>query len=108
MMVEEQDRKDAVLLAMSDTYMRRILAATMTNEKSIDEISREKIIPSSTCYRRVSELVALRLLRVERTVITGAGKRYEKYRSTFSDAKITMIAGELLIDVTVIPRMSTA
>ena len=96
--------KEAVLLAMSDIYMRKILAATMTKEKSVDEISKEMTIPTSTCYRRVAELLALRLLRVDRTVITGSGKRYEKYRSTFSDAKITMIEGELLIDVTVVPK----
>ena len=53
MMVEEQDRKDAVLVAMSDHYMRRILAATMVEGKSIDEISKEKMIPVSTCYRRL-------------------------------------------------------
>lgn len=107
MMVEEQDRKEAVLLAMSDIYMRKILAATMTNEKSVDEISKEMIIPTSTCYRRVSELLALKLLWIERTVITGTGKRYEKYRSAFSNAKITMIDGELLIDITLVPRRST-
>lgn len=105
-MVEEQDRKDAVLLAMSDIYMRRILAATMTDGKSVDEISREQSIPTSTCYRRVAELLTMRLLRVERTVITGAGKRFEKYRSAFSDATITMIGGELLVDVSVVPRGS--
>ena len=57
MMVEEQDRKDAVLLAMSDRYMRRILAATMVYDKSIEDICKEKEIPVSTCYRRIRELV---------------------------------------------------
>ena len=57
MMVEEQDRKDAVLLAMSDRYMRRVIAATMVDDKSIEDIAKEKEIPVSTCYRRVRELM---------------------------------------------------
>lgn len=103
-MVEEQDRKDAVLLAMSDPYMRRILAATMQDDKSIEEISKEKSIPLSSCYRRARELMGLRLLRIERTIITETGKKYETYRSAFSDAKIIMNCGELAVEVTVIPK----
>ena len=105
MMVEEQDRKDAVLVAMSDHYMRRILAATMVEGKSIDEISKEKMIPVSTCYRRVHELVGLRLLRIERTVITDTGKKYETYRSAFRDAKVSISSGELAVEVTVTPQI---
>ena len=105
MMVEEQDRKDAVLLAMSDPYMRRILASTMLYDKSIEEIAREKEIPLSSCYRRARALVALRLLRIERTIITDTGKKYETYRSAFSDAKISMSSGQLAVEVTVNPRV---
>lgn len=104
-MVEEQDRKEAVLLAMSDPYMRRILAATMLEDKSIEDISREKGIPLSSCYRRARELMTLRLLRVEHTIITDTGKKYETYRSAFSDARISMSSGEIAIEVTVIPRI---
>ena len=105
MMVEEQDRKDAVLLAMSDRYMRRILAATMVDDKSIEDICREKEIPLSTGYRRVHELVGLRLLRVARTIITETGKKYETYRCAFSDAKISMSPVGFAVEVTVIPRI---
>lgn len=105
MMVEEQDRKDAVLMAMSDPYMRRILAATMMEDKSIEEISKERSIPLSSCYRRARELVGMRLLRVEHTIITENGKKYETYRSVFSDAKVSMSSGVLAVEVTVIPRI---
>jgi hypothetical protein len=105
MMVEEQDRKDAVLLAMSDPYMRKILASTMLYDKSIEEISKEKSIPLSSCYRRARELIGLRLLRIERTIITETGKKYETYRSAFSDAKISMTSGQLAVEVTVIPKV---
>jgi len=105
MMVEEQDRKDAVLLAMSDRYMRRIIAATMVDDKSIEDIAKEKEIPVSTCYRRVRELVGLRLLRIERTIITETGKKFETYKCAFSDAKISMSSVGFAVEVTVIPRM---
>jgi hypothetical protein len=105
MMVEEQDRKEAVLLAMSDPYMRRILAATMVEDKPIDQISKEKAIPMSSCYRRVRELVGLRLLRIEHTIITERGKKYETYRAAFSDARISMTSGEVAVEVTVVPKV---
>ena len=90
---------------MSDHYMRKILAATMVEDKSIEEISKEKMIPVSTCYRRVHELVGLRLLRIERTVITETGKKYETYMSAFTDAKIRMTSGDLAVEVTMNSRM---
>jgi hypothetical protein len=98
-MVEQQDRKEAVLKAMADPYERKILRSTITIARSIEEISQENCIPVSTCYRRVHELVTLRLLRVEHIIITSSGKKYETFRSTLKGVRINLIGGELLIDV---------
>jgi len=49
MMVVEGDRKNAVLLAMSDEYMRRILRSIISEAKSVDQISKESAVPASTC-----------------------------------------------------------
>ncbi len=104
MMVLEQDRKDALLQSMADESLRKILLSTMWKAKTIHEISHENGIPVSTCYRRVHELVTLRLLRIDRTIITETGKKYELYRSTIKDARVSFSSTELSIEVTLIPR----
>lgn len=105
MMVEQVDRQESLLVAMSDKYMREILASTMVGGKSVEAISREKSIPSSTCYRRVGELLALDLLRVEHTEITEYGKKFMTYRSTYENVRIDMSCNKLTIDVIATPKL---
>ncbi len=100
-MVVEEDRANAVLRAVADEYARKIIASTMSSEKSVEDISDETGIPKSSCYRRVHELLGLRLLRPKKIVITSTGKKYETFRSTRKDAKIGLSStGELFVDVT--------
>ena len=100
MMIVELDRKDAVLLAMSDRYMRRILCSMMVEAKSIEQIERENGIPLITCYGRIHELVNLGLVKKERTIITRGGKKHEIFWSMFTDPKITFISGDISVEVT--------
>jgi predicted transcriptional regulator len=104
MMVVEQDRKDALLQALGDDYARKILVATVSQAKSIDEIARDSEIPVSTCYRRVHELLSLRLLRIEKTIIKDSGKKYETFRSAVKDAIINFSSNEISVEVTLVSR----
>jgi hypothetical protein len=88
---------------LSDSYERKIVCATITSAKSIEQISRENEIPVSTCYRRAHELVDLHMLRIEQTIITNSGKKYETFRSNLKGAKITLTGGELSVDVEMNP-----
>ncbi len=99
-LVQEVERKDAVLLAMSDEYMLKILCSIMSEAKSVEKISSENGIPLSTCYRRIRELLAFRLARIERTIITPGGKKYETFRSLISDAKVSFSAADLSVEIT--------
>lgn len=104
MMFEQPDRQKGVLMAMSDKYMREILASTAARGKSVDEISREKSIPVSTCYRRVRGLLALGLLRIEHTEITESGKKFSTYRSIYGDVRIDVFSNKLTIEIIPIPK----
>jgi DNA-binding Lrp family transcriptional regulator len=105
MMVVEEDRANAILRTLSDEYMRKILVSTSLSAKSIEDISRENAIPVSTCYRRVRELLDLHLLKLERIVLTDAGKKYETFRSRLNDVTISFSSlGELVVNVTPTPR----
>jgi len=104
-MILEQDRKDAIVHAITDEYMRKILLLTISKAKPVEEISRETGIPISTCYRRVHEMFALRLLRIERTTITDEGKKFETFRSVVKEATLRFSAsGELSVEVTLQDR----
>ncbi len=100
MMVFEQARKEAVLQSIADGFARKILLSTMLQEKSVEEISRENGIPISTCYRRVQELLSLRLLRIEHTIISDSGKKYERFKSAVSNATVTFSSGEISVELT--------
>ena len=104
MMVVEQDRKEALLEALGDDYARKILVATVSQAKSADEIARDSGIPVSTCYRRVHELLSVRLLRIEQTIISDSGKKYETFRSTVKDATINFSSNEISVEVTLVSR----
>ena len=69
--------------ALSDEFSLRIITSTVTQGKTVQDISVEQAVPLSTCYRRARELVDQGILVVERIVVTGEGKRYAVYRSSF-------------------------
>ena len=77
-----------VVEALSDEFSRRIVSSTVDEGKTVQEISLEQAVPLSTCYRRASGLANEGLLMVERIVVTGEGKRYAVYRSSFRGVEI--------------------
>lgn len=103
-MVIEQEKKCAILQAIANDFMRKILISTIASAKPVEEIARENEIPVSTCYRRVKELVDMRLLRPEKTIITASGKKYETFRSIVKDAKVNFSPSEMSVEVTLVPR----
>ena len=72
-----------VLNALADEFSRRIVSSTVVEGNTVQAISLEQAVPLSTCYRRTSELARNGLLMVERIVVTGEGKRFAVYRSSF-------------------------
>ncbi|MDG6915112.1 MAG: hypothetical protein JRM86_06545 [Nitrososphaerota archaeon] len=91
--------------ALSDEFSRRILASTIDEGKTVQEISLEQAVPLSTCYRRAHELLQEGLLVPERIVVTLEGKRHTVFRSSFkrvevaSDLTETSVSVELNKDV---------
>jgi hypothetical protein len=77
-----------VLNALADEFSRRIVSSTVSEGKTVQEISLEQAVPLSTCYRRTSDLARNGLLMVERIVVTGEGKRYAVYRSSFKGVEM--------------------
>jgi len=51
-------------------------------------LSSECDVPLSSCYRITKALLSEGLMVIERIVITGDGKRFAVYRTTFSAAEV--------------------
>jgi DNA-binding Lrp family transcriptional regulator len=104
-MLEEQDEIEDILHILIDEDMRKILQAATSEDKSIGDISRKKMISLSTCYRRVQELLGLQLLRVGHTIINQTGKKYQTYRSVLIDAKVVLTPDDFAVEVTLAPKI---
>lgn len=90
--------RDALIQALADEYSRKIILQTISQPKSISDLSEKEGIPLSTAYRRVNEMKDSGILIVEKTILTSDGKKYELYRSAFKSIEIKLDQGELAID----------
>ena len=84
-----------IVSALSDEFSLRIIVSTVARGKTVQDISVEQAVPLSTCYRRARELVEEGILVVERIVVTGEGKRFAVYRSSFKAVEMASDFREL-------------
>ncbi|MGY5152154.1 MAG: ArsR family transcriptional regulator [Candidatus Nitrosopumilus sp. bin_6a] len=96
--IEEPERKESFLEILSDKYCRSILEAIMETPKSAIEVSREKIIPLSTVYRRIQQLHDSKMIRTS-GVITEEGKRLFLYKSKIKEVNASFSDGKLDVEV---------
>ncbi len=97
--VNEQDKKETILSAISDRYSRIILEATLPAPKTALEISTEFNIPISTTYRRLQVLYDSKLLTISGT-ISDDGKKFFMYKSNVKQVLVSFQNG--IIDVSII------
>jgi len=96
--IEEPERKESFLEILSDKYCRSILEAIMDTPKSAIEVSREKMIPLSTVYRRIQQLHDSKMIRTS-GVITDEGKRLFLYKSKIKAVNTSFHDGIIDVDV---------
>ena len=102
MLIQDEATKKTVLQTMADDCSITILKATTERAYSAMELVREFAFPSSTVYRRISELLTAKLLAVERIVVTEDGKKFSLYRSTVKEMHSEYSFGK--VEVHLIPN----
>ena len=80
MIVQSQSAKKAILAALADEEMTKILDSVMYHSKSIVDITRENDIPHTTCYRKTKWLLNEGLVIVDKIIITPEGKKFSLYQ----------------------------
>ena len=88
----------SVLNALGDQHSRRILSSAIARAMTVEEIVDETKLPMSTTYRRVRQFVDEGLMVMEKVVLTKAGKRYARYRTSFTSMTVTL-SGSRRIEV---------
>ena len=97
---KQKDTKLKVLSAISDDYCRLIIGSTMEEPKSVFDIVVSCNIPIATAYRKIHYLRKSGILKVEKSVITDDGKRYDLYKSNIKAVRIIFGFDSLDIDIT--------
>lgn len=75
MIITSERAKKAILTALADEEMRKILDCVMDVSMSVNDIMREKKIPYTTAYRKTKWLLDEGLLVVSKINITPDGKK---------------------------------
>jgi DNA-binding transcriptional ArsR family regulator len=75
MIITSERAKKAILTALADEEMRKILDCVMDVSMSVNDIMREKKIPYTTAYRKTKWLLDEGLLAVSKINITPEGKK---------------------------------
>lgn len=96
-------RADDILQALSNATSRDVLATCMASACSVREISRETATPLATTYRHVNELQDHGLLYLERSAISGEGKRFDLYRAALEEVAVEIRDGIVTVRWTLRP-----
>ena len=101
MILSDQKRAELLTQAFSDEYIRKIVVSANSGSKTIEQISSEQQIPSSTCYRKVMSLIEIGLIKSDSSSseIQMRGRRKEYYKTNFSSLNIRMERGMLVVEV---------
>ncbi len=86
-------REKDVSRLLTDEYAERILVATQSIPRSVQEISDKYDIPIAACYRKIHELEEAGFLNVAEIVTTPKGKTMKLYRSLLKSAMLVYQEG---------------
>lgn len=91
--------RQAILTALADKEIARILDCAMIKPKSVNEVIRETGISHSTAYRKIRWMFDEGLLFAERIEITPDGKKFSLFRSTLKSISVQYNSGDLNVRV---------
>ena len=88
MIVKGERLKRAILLALADTELQKIMDAAVNQSKSVNQIIEEGNVSHSTAYRKIRWLVEEKLLIVDKIGIKEDGKKSSLFRTRLKSFNI--------------------
>ncbi|MFZ0514458.1 MAG: hypothetical protein WAM14_22830 [Candidatus Nitrosopolaris sp.] len=98
MIVKGERLKRAILAALADPELQKILDAAMYESKSVNQIIRESNVSHSTAYRKISWLVEEKLLIVDKIEITENGKKSSLFRTILKSFNVKYEYNNIVIE----------
>jgi predicted transcriptional regulator len=99
-MIVERDRfKQAIMAAMADKEMVKILDCATFHSRSVNDVIRETGISHSTAYRKIKWMLEENLLFTEKIEVTPDGKKFSLFRSTLKSINARYEHGELAVEI---------
>jgi hypothetical protein len=96
--VQSQSAKKAILAALADEEMTKILDSVMYHSKSIVDITSENNIPHTTCYRKTKWLLNEGLVIVDKIIITPEGKKLSLYHSVLKSINVKYESNNVIVE----------
>jgi DNA-binding Lrp family transcriptional regulator len=98
MIIKSQRAKKAVLAALADEEMIKILDSVMIHSKSINEIIKETNIAYTTCYRKIKWLLEEGLVIIDKIVITTEGKKFSLFYTVLTSINVKYENKDIIIE----------
>ena len=98
MIIKGERLKRAILLALADTELQKIMDAALYQSKSVSQIVQETNVSHSTAYRKIRWLVDEKLLIVDKIGITENGQKLSLFRTTLKSFNIKYGHNNLLME----------
>ena len=98
MIIRNEKSKRAILAALADKELQRILDAAMFDSKSVNQIIKDTGIPHTSVYRKIKWLLDERLLVVDKIEITEDGKKYSLLRTVLKSFNVKYEYNSVVID----------
>ena len=91
--------KHAILTALADNEMVKILESATFRPTSVNEVIRDTGISHSTAYRKIKWMLEEGLLFTEKISITDDGKKFSLFRSTLKSIVTKYDQGKITVQV---------
>jgi DNA-binding transcriptional ArsR family regulator len=98
MIIHGQKFKEAILAALADAEMLKIMNCVMYRHCSINEIIKETEIPHTTTYRKIRSMLENGLLIIEKIEIRNDGKKFSLFRSTLRSINVKYEHGQIAVE----------
>ena len=98
MLIKNERLKRAILAALADTELQKILDASMYQSKSVNDIILETNVSHTTAYRKIKWLVEEKLLIVDKIEITEDGKKSSLFRTILKSFNVSYDYNNVVIE----------
>ena len=98
MIIEGEKLKQAILTALADKEIVKILDCATYRLVSVNDIIKETDIPHTTAYRKIKWMLEEGLLIVERIHITPEGKKFSLFRSTIKSIVVRYDKSKIIVE----------